>query len=583
MENSKYNRAFTTRKLLEYTKKTKGSLLIGAIFSVGAVLADLIGPYIIGQILDSELIEGIGPRDIRFYILLLLAYYGAVLFASLSRYLAIVFFNRTANGVARHMQEDTFRHVQFLPLQFFDRFPAGKVVSRITNDTKDVRVLFQVVLSQLTTAAIYGMGVYIGLALLDWRLALMALIPVPLALVVFFDFKTKSKKFNYAYRRYLSDLNAELNEHIQGMEIIQAYNKEEEIYEEFEQVNQKVFREGLNFTKLFAYSAYNAMGTIRQLTFAAALLYFGYGAITGAYQSTIGLLYIFINYMTTLFDFGTDVVLRVGELEKARAAADHVFELLQEEPETFGGLQPEGIKGEVAFERVSFSYNGKDEVLKDIDFATSANQSIAFVGHTGSGKSTIMNLLFGYYQPQKGCIRIDGVAFEDYDKRAVRSHMSIVLQDPFLFTGDIYSNITMFDDSIGQEAATQALLEVGGREFLAKQPDGIRTMVQEKGSTFSAGERQLISFARALVQDPKILVLDEATSNIDSETEVYIQKGIERLQRGRTTFIIAHRLSTIKNVDRIYVLDKGRIAQAGTHTQLIQQGGIYKEMYEAQS
>lgn len=583
MESSTYQKKFRTAKLMEYSKKTWKTLAFGLLLSMLAVLTDLAGPYIISKLLDGELVEGVGPKNPSFYFLLLGAFLGSIIFASIFRYLNVYYFNKTANKVAMYMQEDVFRHVQKMPIPFFDKLPAGKVVSRITNDTKDVRVLFQVVLSQLITAFVYATGIFISLALIDYKLALMALVPMPFVGIIFVDFKNKSKKYNYAYRRYLSDLNANLNENIQGMEIIHAFNREDRIYEEFDEVNDKVYQEGLNFTKLFAYSGFNAMGTLQFLSLAGALLFFGYGSITKAYPVTVGMLYIFIDYMTKIFDHLTNVVLRVGELEKARGAADHVFELLHMEAIKYGGEKCSEVNGVVDYEDVSFAYNDEDYVLTNVSFKVNEGESAAFVGHTGSGKSTIMNLLLGYYKPQSGSITIDGMDLNRVDLRELRKHMSIVLQDPYLFTGDLKSNITLFDDSISDEDAEKALREVGGAGILSKHSEGIKTEVTEKGSTFSAGERQLISFARALVRDPKILVLDEATSNIDSETEEFIQTGIERLKRGRTTFIIAHRLSTIKNVDTIYVLDKGRIVESGSHDELIEKGGIYRKMYLAQS
>ncbi|WP_425539597.1 ABC transporter ATP-binding protein [Microaceticoccus formicicus] len=583
MESSTYQKKFRTAKLMEYSKKTWTTLAFGLLLSMLAVLTDLAGPYIISKLLDGELVEGIGPKNPSFYFLLLGVFLVTIILASIFRYLNVYYFNKTANKVAMFMQEDVFRHVQKMPIPFFDKLPAGKVVSRITNDTKDVRVLFQVVLSQLITAFVYATGIFISLALIDYKLALMALVPMPFVAIIFVDFKNKSKKYNYAYRRYLSDLNANLNENIQGIEIIHAFNREDRIYEEFDEVNNNVYKEGLNFTKLFAYSGFNAMGTLQFLSLAGALLFFGYGSIIKAYPVTVGMLYIFIDYMTKIFDHLTNVVLRVGELEKARGAADHVFELLHMEAIEYGGEKCDEINGVVDYNDVSFAYNDEDYVLSNVSFKVNEGESAAFVGHTGSGKSTIMNLLLGYYKPQSGSITIDGVDLNKVDLRELRKHMSIVLQDPYLFTGDLKSNITLFDDSISDEDAEKALREVGGAGLLNKHSDGIKTEVKEKGSTFSAGERQLISFARALVRDPKILVLDEATSNIDSETEEFIQTGIERLKRGRTTFIIAHRLSTIKNVDTIYVLDKGRIVESGSHDELIEKGGIYRRMYLAQS
>ncbi len=579
----KTDRRFRNRKLLDYSKRTADSLALGFLFTILTVGLDLLGPYIIGLILDGELIEGIGPRDPAFYFMLVAAYGVITLVGAGGRYINIYFFNKTANRVSQYIQEDVFAHIQKLPIGFFDKLPVGQVVSRITNDTSDVRVLFRVVLSQLTMAGIYVVGIYIALFSLDYRLGLLALIPVPPVALVFVHFKNKSKEFNYAFRRYLSELNANLNENIAGMEIIHAFNREDTIYEEFSDLNDKVFREGLNYTRLIAYSGFNLMDTMRLLISLLALLLFGYSSLTGNLPLSIGMLYVFINYMTQAFDHMASAVLRAGELEKATVAADHIFELLHLPEEKYGQKEPAHIEGRVAFEDISFAYDGENYVLKDINFQVDLGQSVAFVGHTGSGKSTIMNLLFGFYRPQKGKISIDQMDISQYNMMDLRKEMSIVLQDPYLFTGSLKDNISLFNQDISESQAKAALIEVGGQEILDKLEDGLDTRVREAGGGLSAGERQLISFARAIVTKPKILVLDEATSNIDTETEGYIQRGIEKLKEGRTTFLIAHRLSTIKDVDRIYVLDKGRIVEEGSHDQLISAGGIYMEMYKAQS
>jgi ATP-binding cassette subfamily B protein len=286
--------------------------------------------------------------------------------------------------------------------------------------------------------------------------------------------------------------------------------------------------------------------------------------------------------MNLIYNQANNIIQRLGQLERAKVAADHIFTLLRTEGVPLTDA-PEHLEGAVDFEDVSFYYQDEEYVLKDIRFHLEPGKTAAFVGHTGSGKSTIMNLLFGFYAPQHGTIKLDGKNLHELSLGGARDHMAIVLQDPYLFTGTILTNITLHDDRITEEMALQALLEVGGEEFLERHPLGIHTPITEKGMTFSAGERQLISFARALAKNPAILVLDEATSHVDSQTEQLIQAGIERLKQGRTTLLIAHRLSTIRDADTIFVLDKGRILEAGTHKELIELGGTYLEMYEHQS
>lgn len=476
------------------------------------------------------------------------------------------------------MQNEVFAHVENLPIKFFDSLPAGKVVSRITSDTRDVRILYRVVLSQLSIAFLFTLGILITLLLIDYRMFLLQMVFVPLLLVVYKDFKGKSKKYNYRFRRHISELNAAINEDISSIEVISAFNKEEDIYGEFEEVNKKIYHEGLNITKLFSYSAFNAVDTILLLTKIAALLYFGYGFVTGAWKSSVGLLYVFMDYSTRLYDWILEVVLRVGNFEKAGVAADHIFELLEMEKVKYEDEEIEKIEGQVEFQDVTFAYKEGEDVLKNINFKQKEGTSVAFVGHTGSGKSTIMNLLFGFYKPSQGRVKIDGKDIYTINVKELRREMSIVLQDPYIFTGSLKDNVTLFDNTYKDEEVKEALEKVGAKRLIERTPEGIYTEIREKGSGYSQGEKQLISFARALIVNPKILVLDEATSSIDTETESYIQKGIDALKEGRTTLIIAHRLSTIKNVDKIYVLDKGRIIEEGSHSELIELGGVYKNV-----
>ncbi|MDI9470075.1 MAG: ABC transporter ATP-binding protein [Bacillota bacterium] len=577
---------FRQRRLLHYAFRQKRSLVAGFAFMIAAVISDLAGPWLVAHIVDGQLAEGRGILNPTVFWTLIAVYFVTVIAASALRYGATLSFQGTANRIAMAMQEDVFAHVQTLPIAYFDRLPAGQVVSRVTNDTKAVRVLYDVVLSQLATALIYAAGIFVALFLLDIRLFLIALVPLPLLALLFHDFRTKSARFNRRYRKALSELNGNLNETIQGMELVQALGQEERIYDEFSEINDEVYRQGYAMTKLFAYSSFNGTDALKNLVFAGVLLYFGIGHLSGRYLVPVGLLYIFVDYMLKFYGQMNNAMTRVGDLERANGAADHIFELLREEP-WVDQLEPtaDGAverPGEVEFRGVSFAY--KDEtVLRELSFRLPAGKTLAFVGHTGSGKSTVMNLLLGFYRPQEGEIYVDGQELRGRSLRQARQEMAIVLQDPFLFTGTLLSNITLDDEGISEEEARQALIDVGGADFLARLPEGLQTPVREKGAAFSAGERQLLSFARALARNPRILVLDEATANVDSETELAIQNGIRRLEEGRTTLIIAHRLSTIRHAHEILVLDHGRIAERGSHDELIAAGGLYRAMYEAQS
>lgn len=579
----KMNSKERNKLLLSYGMRSSRTMVLGFIFSLLAMGLDLVGPYVIGRLLDQELVNGLGPRDPRTYLILVGVYLGAIALSSAFAFLYTYYFNKTANKVAKDMQEDVFAHLQKMPISYFDSMASGRIVARITGDTRDVKDLFRLVLSQMVIALVYALGIYISLFAIDPRLFVLGLVPLPIIIFVTLDFKNKSKKYNYSQRRSVATFNADLKEDIEGMEIIQAFNEEDYVYEDLDETNRAIFKDGLAYTKLFAYSGNNAIFTIKNLSLAVALFYFAYQGIRGQETGKIGLYYVFANYITQLFDQLRIVVLRAGELERSFSAADHIFELLGLEKEEDRPSLDEDLAGQVQFDHVSFSYDGETKVLDDIDFSLESGRHLAVVGQTGSGKSTIMNLLFGFYEPDKGKILIGGKDASLYDKKDTRKIMSIVLQENILFTGSLRDNITLFDESISDKRVEEALVEVGGQRLIDALDKGIHTPITNAGDSFSSGERQIISFARALVVDPEILVLDEATSNIDSETEAVIQEGIKALGRGRTMLVIAHRLSTIKDSDKILVLSKGRIAERGNHDDLILENGIYKEMYEAQS
>ncbi|MDO5033668.1 MAG: ABC transporter ATP-binding protein [Eubacteriales bacterium] len=549
---------------------------------------NLLAPLLVGRILDEQVMRQsqnlAGAGDgLTYYLQLLGLYFLVVLIGAGIGYAGQYLFQYSANNIGRLVQMDVFQHLQKMPLSFFDHMAAGKVVSRVTNDTKALKMLFSQVITRLISAIIFSLGIFISLFFVDRVLFLMALVPLPLLYLVFKDFKRKSSYFSTQSRKEISELNGQLNENIQGMEIIQSLGREDRVRDKFTRLNDQHFQTSFEFTKLFSYSSSNVVGVLNRFSMAAILAYFGYASLQGNTQLPLGSLYVFIEYMRRLFQQFEIVLDRIGGLERSLGAADHIFEILDLPQVQYqeGELAP--VQGEIRFEHVNFSYLEGEPVLKNLSFEVKAGASAAFVGATGSGKSTIMNLLAGFYPLDSGDIFVDGQKLEDLPLLELRQQMAIVLQDPFLFSGTLYSNISLDKEDISPAQAEAALREVGGAQLLDRLEKGIMTPVNRQGQGFSAGERQLISFARALAQEPRILILDEATSNVDSATEGMIQQGIERLQEGRTTLLIAHRLSTIRDADTIYVLDKGILKEAGKHADLMSLGGIYAQMYEEQS
>ncbi|WP_339321258.1 ABC transporter ATP-binding protein [Paenibacillus sp. FSL W8-0194] len=488
----------------------------------------------------------------------------------------------SANKVIQKLRNDVYAHMQRLPVYFFDTLPAGKVVSRITNDTEAVKDLFVAVLANFSSGVIYITGVYIALFLLDVRLGLVCLFIIPLLIAWIVLYRKLATKYNTIIRSRLSEINAIINESIQGMSIIRVFRRHKQTREEFEALNDDYMKHQNKMLNLNAFTSHNLVNVLRSFSFAVILAYFGFGALSGGTAVSLGVLYAFVDVLGRLFQPITGMVNQLAALDSSMVSAGRVFTLMDEPGEDVtDGTMPR-YKGDVEFKNVSFAYKKENYVLKNISFEAKQGQTVALVGHTGSGKSSIINLLFRFYDPQKGTITIDGQDVKELPKQWIRHHMGIVLQDPYLFTGTIASNVSLGDEKISREQIEKALRDVGAERILAHLPQGFDEPVIEKGSTLSAGQRQLISFARALAYDPAILILDEATANIDTETESLIQSALEVLKKGRTTFIIAHRLSTIRSADQILVLHRGEIVERGTHDELMLLGGRYYQMYQLQ-
>lgn len=574
----KLRNEFVTKKLKHYARMEIKPLSIGLLISFIRTALEIIGPLIIGYILNNYIKLNMAMSDFVSIAKLLLVYLIVYLLCGLFGNLALIAFEQAANKISFNVQKDVYKHINKLPISYFDSLPAGNIVSRITNDTNRLKMMFQLILADMTTSTIMIISIYGMIIIRNFPVAILFLILVPIIYIIFKDLRYKTAKYTTLNRHYVGDINASINENIQNMEIIQAFNKEDYIKSEFDNINDNIFKTNLEVTKVRSYGGYRAIDALSYVGTILVLLYFGVGKITGSYAVSIGSMYIVIDYISKIFNNISIVVTRFGELEQSYASATHVFDLLR--LDTMEELAEEltEIKGDVKFEDVYFAY-GENDVLKGVDFEVKSGESIAFVGSTGSGKSTIINLILKFYSPRLGNIYIDGKNIKDIDRNSLREQMAVVLQDAFLFETDIKDNIRLDDDRFTDEDIERALIDVGGDSLVKR---GINQKIIEKGNNLSQGEKQLISFARAYIRNPKILILDEATSNIDTETERVIQKGIEKLKENRTTFIIAHRLSTIKNIDKIIVLNKGRIVESGNHESLMAKDGLYKSMYDEQ-
>lgn len=571
----------TSRRLFIYAMKFKRPIIMGLILLTIAVATDLAGPFIAKYIIDTHMTPGF--LDVKPIVILLAIFLFLEILTAVLRYFMYIYLQIGANRVVQKLRQDVFGHIQKLPIQYFDSLPAGKIVARVTNDTEAIRNLYVQVLSQFVTSFISIFGVYVALFILNWQMALIALVIVPVIYLWMIGYRKFASKYNQVIRAKIADINGMINESIQGMNIIQAFKREDQMIKEFATLNDEHFEYQRKLLFLDSGTSYNLVSVLRLLILTVFIYFFGTQSINTAEIVTAGTLYAFVDYTTRLFNPIVSIVSQFSQLERSLVAGTRVFELLDESGEEVSGKSIPRYEGNVVFENVSFAYQKHEYVLKNISFEAKKGETVALVGHTGSGKSSIMNLLFRFYDPQKGTIYIDGIDVSTLPRQTIREHMGIVLQDPYLFSGTIASNISLDDPRITRETIEKALKAVGGDRVLKNLEHGIDEPVIEKGSTLSSGQRQLISFARALAFNPSILILDEATSNIDTETEEVIQHAMDVLKQGRTTFIIAHRLSTIKNADQILVLDRGEIVEQGTHDELIALGGRYETMYQLQS
>ena len=513
----------------------------------------------------------------------LILYYGLFIGRVLATYLSRLTFARVSNSIVRDIRLDIFQNLQRLGMSFYDQTAAGSIVSRVTNDTQAVADMFSTVFSSLVSSFLLFLVTLVTMFSLDWHLTIWIL---PFLPIIWFSIRLYRKLSNRLVkmtRQKLSDINVKLSESIEGMRIVQAFRQEKRLTDEFEQINGEHLDYANRSVDVNSLFLRPAMTLLQVLAYAVILTFFGLNWQSSDF--TAGLIYAFIQYVSQLFQPLIDVTQNFATLQTSTISAGRVFEMMDRddyEPKQAGSLK-EIERGDIRFEHVSFSYDGKRDVLKEISFEVKNGQTIAFVGHTGSGKSSIINLFMRFYEFDRGQILIDGQDIKDYSQEALRKSIGLVLQEPFLYHGTIASNIRMYHEELTDEEIRQAAAFVDVADFIESLPGGYDHPVTERGSTLSTGQRQLLAFARTIAAQPKILILDEATANIDQETEEMIQNSLKKMRQGRTTIAIAHRLSTIQDADCIYVLDKGKIIESGNHDQLIALGGTYKKMYDLQA
>lgn len=570
------------KRLFRYVLPLKWWFILGISLMFVAVAAELLGPVVIMTILDDHISLGEGQVFLEPIIQLLIIFAIIKIVHAVVAYATQIVLQNTGARVVQGMRHEVFEHIQRLPIRYFDNLPAGKVVARITNDTETILQFFTVVLPTILVSALTMLAITIAVFFINAFSGIVMLLAVPLVVVWMILYRKYSNDFNHTKRERNSDMNAMINESINGMPIIQVFNREEQIYDEFGEINAEYTKSATNLVKLNALTGHNLASTLMSLVFAMMVLVFSMMYLSPTQALSVGVMYLLVDYVTRFFNPLFNLVNQLEVFEQARVAAVKVFEMIDEEEEPVETGELTDFDGRIVFNNVEFTYDGENTVLKNINMNVGQGETVALVGHTGSGKSSIINLLLRFYDPTSGEILFSDNNTRDINKKNLRSYMSIVLQDPFIYAGTLLHNIRLNNSDISEEQAKQALIDVGGKDLLNRMEEGLETYIPERGATLSLGERQLISFARALAFNPKVLVLDEATSNVDSETEQIIQHAMKVVSDSRTTFIIAHRLSTIQHADQIVLLEKGIIKEQGNHQSLMALGKDYRKMYDMQ-
>ena len=572
------NKKSVFSRLMAYLRPHLGTLGLALLLVTVVTASDLIRPVIIGNAMDVITAGGVFST--------IAAYFGAYILilvcGTLCNAVQMWILQKLGQSIILKLREELFAHIHKLSLRFFDITPVGRIVTRVTNDVETLNELFSSILVTMVKNVVMILGIAVVMLVLNWKLALISFLLLPLVFWLTRMFTGLYRTTHRITRTKVSALNTYLSENISAMKLIQVFHREQEKQAEFAQRSEDLFRS--NFREIVVYGTFRPLIYWISIVSLAAVLGIGGLEVMGG-TITIGTLYIFQSYVRSFFEPIQSLSDQFSTLQSAMAAGEKIFALLDEEPLVKNPEEPKAMvspKGRIEFDHVWFSYDGEEWVLRDVSFVIEPGQTVAFVGATGAGKSSILNLIGRYYDIQKGRITIDGVDIRELSTDDIRRAVGQVQQDVFLFTGDIRGNIRLRNEEITDEAVEAAARFVNADGFIRNLEHGYEEAVTERGSTLSAGQRQLLSFARTLAYDPAILVMDEATANIDTETEQLIQDAMARLMEGRTTIVVAHRLSTIQHADKIMVMHKGKLREQGSHQELLQQNGIYKKLYDLQ-
>ena len=572
------NKKSSTMRLIAYMKPYAHWVIFALLLVLGLTAFDLYRPMLVGDAIDD--FGANGDYDV---IIATAIKYAVVLALSFAFNIAQTWIlQKTGQNIILQMRKDLYRHIQSLGSRYFDITPVGKLVTRVTNDVEALNEMYSGILVQLFRNIVKIVGLAGVMLVLDVRLAAISFVLMPLVIGLTVLCQKIARNIYRLYRTRLTDINTFLSEHLSGMKIIQIFGRQERKFEEFHDKNTKLYK--AFYREMLMYAVFRPLIYILSILSLMIVLWFGSRNVFDEIIS-VGTLYIFSNYIRSFFDPIQELAEQFSTLQSSIASAEKIFTVMDEDefiPEVENTKQPDKITGKIEFDHVWFAYDGENYVLKDVSFVINPGEKVAFVGATGAGKSSILNLIGRYYDIQKGHIYIDGIDIRQLSKKQLRSAIGQMQQDVFIFEGDVAYNIRLNDDDITDAQVKAAAEYVNASHFIEKLPQGYHEPVTERGATFSAGERQLLSFARTLAHNPSILVMDEATANIDTETEILIQEALEKLMDGRTTIMVAHRLSTIQHADCIMVMHKGRICERGTHRELLEQDGIYRKLYELQ-
>lgn len=565
-------------RLIAYMKPYAHWVIFALLLVLGLTAFDLYRPMLVGDAIDT--FGANGDYDV---IIATAIKYAVVLALSFAFNIAQTWIlQKTGQNIILQIRKDLYRHIQSLGSRYFDITPVGKLVTRVTNDVEALNEMYSGILVQLFRNIVKIVGLAGVMLVLDVRLAAISFVLMPLVIGLTVLCQKIARNIYRLYRTRLTDINTFLSEHLSGMKIIQIFGRQERKFEEFHDKNTKLYK--AFYREMLMYAVFRPLIYILSILSLMIVLWFGSRNVFDEIIS-VGTLYIFSNYIRSFFDPIQELAEQFSTLQSSIASAEKIFTVMDEDefiPEVENPKQPDKITGKIEFDHVWFAYDGENYVLKDVSFVINPGEKVAFVGATGAGKSSILNLIGRYYDIQKGHIYIDGIDIRQFSKKQLRSAIGQMQQDVFIFEGDVAYNIRLNDNDITDEQVKEAAEYVNASHFIEKLPQGYHEPVTERGATFSAGERQLLSFARTLAHNPSILVMDEATANIDTETEILIQEALEKLMDGRTTIMVAHRLSTIQHADCIMVMHKGRICERGTHRELLEQDGIYRKLYELQ-